>query len=1034
MKKMRAAILQLAFYDKKGESIMSLNQEYIRKIECYLDNIEKRIFKPICNLALEGFVTKERLSLSDAKKYDRIEYRKDEKWGKRWEYLWLFCSCKISSEYTGKRIVLKSEIAESTVWVNDIESGAFDLEHRYITLSQKAAKNESFSVAIESYAGDDDRNLTYINLPSSKHMSDNDLRQEIKDITLGTFNNEIFYLWMDIKTLYDLRNNLDENLLRTAMIDKGLKSVCDFLDIELPDNEFEPAVIKSREMLKPLFECKNGSTIPTMYAIGHSHLDLEWLWTKNETRRKTARTLGNQLKLIEEYDNYIYLQSQPWILETVKNEYPKLYDRVKKAINDGKIIVEGGMYVEADTNIPSGESLIRQFIFGKRFIKSEFGIESEILWLPDIFGCSGAIPQIMKKCGVKYFVNAKVPWMYNGGVDFPYSNFIWEGIDGSQVIAHMFQEYATEMTPSKVFEKWNSCVDKENVPARIYPFGHGDGGGGATRIHLEYANREGNLEGMPKVEMKSPNEFFSDIETKYKITDRYVGEIYYPAHRGTYTSQAKTKKLCRQSEFALRDAEIWSVIADRGNKKSEIDTLWKDVLFNDFHDIIPGSSIGTVYERAESSYENIIHKSDCIIFDSINSIVEEDDNAVTVFNSLGFERTELIELPKDFSSIKDEEGNKVLTQKIDNKILAEIFVPSMGYKTFYKANDNSDGFTEKQEPILENEFIRCVFNDKAELISVFDKENEFEFLSANSNEFRLYKDMPTFFDAWDIDSFYENCEVADEKDVRIIAVCHGELLSYIDAERKIGSSIIKQRISLKRNSRRIDFDTKIDWKETHKLLKVDFTSNIHTDEVISEIQYGYVKRPNHKSRLSDKERFEVCQHKWSVLREEGRGIAILNDSKYGISADGGRLNLTLLKSPSAPDLNADKGEHNFIYSMYVFNTALAESNIQKEALSLNVPLRYCMGTAKTKSIFKTNCDNIIIDTVKMAEDGSNDIIIRMYEAYNIYTKCKLAVNLDFKSAVITDMMEKNLYDAEIEDRDIKLSVKGFEVVTVRLIR
>lgn len=1012
---------------------MSLNEEYKRKIDCYIDNIEKRIFKPISCLELEGFATKERLTLDEAKGNEKSKYKSGEKWGKRWEYLWLFATCKIAPENAGNRIVLRSEIAESTVFVNDSVYGAFDLEHRYITLLPNAKGGEEFSVAIESYAGDDERNLSYVNLPCSTHLSDEELRQEIKDITIGTFSNEVFYLWMDIKTLYDLRNNLDENLLRTAMIDKGLKDVCDFLDIELPEEEFLQAVIKAREILKPLFECKNGSTAPTMYAIGHSHLDLEWLWTKNETRRKSARTLGNQLKIIEEYDNYIYLQSQPWILETVKNEYPELYERVKKAVSDGKIIVEGGMYVESDTNIPSGENLVRQFIFGKKFIKDEFGKESEILWLPDIFGCSASIPQIMKKCGVNYFINAKVPWMYNGGVEFPYNNFMWEGIDGTKVLTHMFQEYATELTPSKVFEKWNSCIDKENVPARIYPFGHGDGGGGATRIHLEYAHREENLEGLPKVEMKTPNEFFKDVEGKYTVTDRYVGEMYYPAHRGSYTSQAKTKKLCRQSEFALRDAELWSSVADSTNK-SETDALWKEVLFNDFHDIIPGTSIGAVYERAEKSYENVIEKCAGIISESVEKLVSADDNAITVFNSLGFERTAVIELPDGFAAIADENGNKVPVQNIDGKIYAEVTLPSVGYKTFYKADGECSLATQKETVVLENELIRCVFNEKAELISVFDKEKGIEFLQEASNKFRMYRDMPTFFDAWDIDSFYEKCEVSVGNNVKITAVYEGELISYIDTERTIGKSVIKQRISLKKDSRRVDFATNINWKETHKLLKVDFTSNIHTDEMISEIQYGYIKRPNHKTRLSDKERFEVCQHKWSVLKEEKRGFGIINDSKYGISADDGRMSLTLLKSPSAPDLNADKGVHDFTYSIYVFGDSLFDSGIQKEALCLNVKPVYCIGKAETKSIFKTNCDNVIIDTVKTAEDGSGDIIVRMYEAYNSYTNCELTVNMDFKKAVVTDMLENNICDAQTRNNTVNLKFGGFEVVTLRLVR
>ena len=354
-----------------------------------------------------------------------------------------------------------SRLIQSTI-------GDLDREHTHITLSYNAEAGQIFKISMEVYAGhnggDEILSDNYVVLIPEENITEfpEDVNQKtIKNGSFGAIREEVFQLWMDIRTLYDLRHNLDNNSLRKAMVDKGLTDVCDAVNIETEIDEFLRDVIKGREILKPLLECKNGSTVPVMYAIGNSHLDFEWKWTIGETRRKVARTIGNQLKLMEEYEDYKYIQSQPWTLDILKDEYPELYKDFKRAVKDGRIIVEGGMWVESDTNLPSGESLIRQFLFGKRFIKDEFGIESEMLWLPDIFGVSGAMPQIMKECGIKYFMNAKLPWIYNDGDPFPCGSFVWQGIDGSEILSYMTEDYAAKINPSNIFEKWNKEADKK---------------------------------------------------------------------------------------------------------------------------------------------------------------------------------------------------------------------------------------------------------------------------------------------------------------------------------------------------------------------------------------------------------------------------------------------------------------------------------------------------------------------------------------------------------------------------------------------
>lgn len=801
---------------------MALKMEYKRKIEYYIQNIPKRMYKPVGEFGFEGFFTYDRLSLEDAKKHERHILPKGLEWGKKWEYGWFFAQIEIPKECSGKKIVFAAKQGESVVFVNGKVVGAFDKEHTHITLTHSAKGGELFEIAMEAYAGHSeeyenimarDKVTLVLSEDDRKEFSDNINQRKVIDGTFGIFHEEVFQLWMDIKTLYDLRNNLDDNSLRKAKIDKALMKMCDAVNIELSIDEFICAVNKGREILNPELECKNGSTAPIIYAIGHSHLDLQWLWTTNETRRKAARTLGNQLKLIEEYPEYKYIQSQPWILETVKNEYPDLYEEVKKAVKTGNIVVEGGMYVESDTNILSGESLIRQFIFGKRFIKEEFGTESEIFWLPDSFGMTASLPQIMKGCGIKYFMNAKVTWQYNGGDEVPYSNFWWQGIDGSEILTNLTQEYATEMVPSKVFEKWEMNKEKADVPVVLLMYGHGDGGGGATRIHFEHLKRERDLEGMPKVIPESPNKFFEAMERDCEVNERYVGELYYSAHRGTYTTQAKTKKFNRQSEFALRDAELWSALLNK-NTKPETDLLWKTTLFNQFHDIIPGTSLTEVHKQTEKDLTGVIDKSREIVDSACIGIVDNNNDYITVFNSLSWERKAVIEVPKGYTSI---EGGK--TQKIGDKVVAQVCVPACGYKSFKLGKAPIVDSTADNDFILENNLIRAEFNEFGELVSVRDKESGIEFLSKSSNVFRMYQDMSMLFDAWDIDSFYENQEVELEKSAEVFVEYKGELESAIIVKRKINNSSITQRAILRKDSKRIDFETEVDWNEIHKLLK-----------------------------------------------------------------------------------------------------------------------------------------------------------------------------------------------------------------------
>jgi len=1026
---------------------MALKREYSGKINRFKEVIPKRMYQGLERVSFEGFITDEKLTFDEAHAHERSAYAEGTKWGKKWEYGWFFTTVVIPESCRGKRVVFKAELGECVAFVNGKVYGSIDREHSSITLAESAKGGEQFEIAMEVYAGHAGHDgiaqtTNTVPLATAVIPEDNmkefpeDVEQKtVKNGEIGIFQEDVFQFWMDFNTLFELRGHFEASSWRQANIDKCLEKVCDLLDVEAPLAVFFDKVKEARAIMASSLACKNGTSAPTMYAVGNSHLDLEWLWPVEETMRKGARTLGNQIRLLEEYDDYIYIHSQPWILASVKQDYPEFYEEIKEWVKKGRIIVEGGMWVESDTNMPSGESLIRQFIVGKRFISEEFGKESEILWLPDVFGCSAVLPQIMKGCGIKYFLNAKVGWVYNGGAPFPYHNFIWRGLDGSEVLTHVTGDYASGASPNSIRDKWvHLNAERMDIPAKLFLYGHGDGGGGATRIHQEYIKRERDLEGLPKVKMAPPKEYFEFVENDCEVNNKYQGELYFAAHRGTYTSQAKTKKLNRQSERALREAEMWACLLRKDSSASEkLEPLWKEVLFNHFHDVIPGSSITRVYERAEKSYAKVISEADAMTEKILSSVLSDKQDVFTVFNSLSWDRNELVELPNGYQKAYDMDGNAVETQVIDGKTLALVSVPSCGMASYQLCTEDSKiQETVKDELYLENDLIRAEFNDQGELVRVTDKEKGVEFLAGASNQFHVYQDAPTMFDAWDIDSFYEKLEVTDMTACEVKVEQRGNLLSSIVVSKKVNDSEIKQRISLRKDSKRIDFETEVDWNETHKLLKVDFNTNIHTDELISEIQFGHIKRPNHRSRQHDADRFEVCQHKWSALAEANRGFAVLNDCKYGIGAFEGEISLTLLKSAAAPALHADKGMHQFTYSVMPFTGTFFDSNVVRAGYELNYPVTTRVGAGANASFLRLSEKNVIAETMKFAEDGSGDLIIRLYECQNAYTTCKLEFGFDIQDVYITDMLENNKEQVEVEANGVTLRLKAFEILTLRV--
>ncbi len=1000
-------------------------------------------YRELGRVTFEGFVTRDQLRADQAKRRRFVPMPPGTRWGAKWEYAWFRADIVLPKPAAGECIVLKTDLSgnESAVYINGLPAGARDQFHHELTLAAKARGGERFHVLIEAYAGHGPQDPAggggpnphgHITVPEPPRT-----QATVGVCSFGIWEEDLYQLWIDTQTLYELMDEMaDKESLRVAAITDALKEMTLVVDLELPRTEMMKTVRAGRALLRPLLAARNGSTTPIMHAFGHAHIDVAWLWPLRETESKCTRTFATQLAMMNDYPEYKFFQSQPHLYWMMKQRYPALYALIRKAVKKGQWIPDGAMWVEADSNLSGGESLVRQFIHGKRFFKDEFGVENELLWLPDAFGFSGALPQIMAGCGVKYFSTSKLAWKFNGDAVFPYNTFWWEGIDGTNVLSYMHNNYGSGTNPSAIMRRWSERVQKDSTHVgRIVPFGWGDGGGGATRDHLEFLRRLKDLEGCPKCHIDAPVAFFRNLDTG-KLP-RWVGELYLAGHRGTYTTQAKTKKGNRASEVMLREAEMWGAVASVAAgfrfPLAEMNALWREVLLNQFHDIIPGSSIAQVYIEAEKSYAQVVDGASAMAGKARYLMVTKDREAVTVFNSLSWSRDAVVKLPEGFEGAVADDGLPVPTQKHEGSVYGLVRgIPSCGTLSVRKAKAGKVApVVTASSSILENELLRITFNKRGEISSIYDKEHKFEFAKAACNAFHLYKDVPSQFDAWDINSMYKQQEVQLADDAAVRSCAEGPVFGMVRLTRTIGESKLEQDIVLRAGSRRLEFRTRVDWRESHKLLKVNFPVTVTSEDALHEIQFGHVRRPTHATLPYDGARFEVCNQKWTALAEENRGAAVLNDCKYGVNVDGSSINLTLLRSPLMPDMMADKGVQEFTYALTCWAGTFKDSGVIREAYELNMPATVIPGKSPRKSIFSVSDPAVIIETIKLAEDGSGDLVVRLYEATRSSVTCTLATSLPVTRVVETNMLERALRKGKNNRGNISMSFRPFEIKTLR---
>lgn len=1067
-----------------------MNAEWRDRVDHWVRTLKEDFYEPLGEITWEASRTMEHLSPEEARELPFVPVQPGFVWGNTWEYCWFQGSVTLPAKAEGKRIVLNLDPdGESTLFVNGKSFGTYRAswvseKHHYVednVLTREGKAGERFDILMETYAGH-----YYPEAPTGgcatgpvleglyQDPLEEGRRRTLGVCTFGIWDEDAYQLYMDVQTLLGLLEVVDLSSLRAAKIAEALEQFTLTVDFEQDREARQASYREASAQLRPVMEAVNGSTQPVFYAIGNAHLDLAWLWPMAETHRKTSRTFAAQLRLLEEYPEYKFLQSQPASYEMCRKYYPELFERIRDAIGKGQWIAEGAMWVEPDTNMASGEALIRQLVHGKRYYKDVLGTDSVILWLPDTFGYTAALPQILQGCGVRYLVTQKIFWSYNDGEPFPYHYFTWRGMDGSEITSFLPTSYTYRTDPKEINDVWKNRVQARDLDAFLLPFGYGDGGGGPARDYVEYALRQKDIEGGVKVKMAGPLEFFEDMEKLGGPKNTYVGELYFSAHRGTYSSQADIKKNNRKSELMLREMEMWACAASlRGwtYPIEQADGLWKTLLLHQFHDILPGSSIARVYVEANAAHEKLQAEAAGITADAAAALMEKKEG-VTVFNSLSFDRKALITLPEEYADgAAKADGTAVPVQRTSEGVKALVSLPSCGAVSLYPkagkmpAEESSEtvaeaqgAFLQKTEDgfVMENSLVRARINGQGEVTSFRLKTENAgegglsrEYAAGPMNRLRLFKDVPRKFDAWDVDSNYICQEVQGAYDVELQPAEEG-LEAVLKVTGKISQSTYTQYIRLAADSRRLEFETTVDWKELHRMLKTAFPVNVYAENGINEIQFGYLERPAHRSRPYDQERFEVCNHRYSAFCDGNSGAAMLNNCKYGISMNGNSLELTLLRASASPEMRADNKVHHFTYAFTAWEGSFMDSDVVRQGYELNVKPYVAAGSGQDFSLLSIDRGNIILDTMKPAEDGSGDLILRLYESKKAAVTARIQFSPELLGAgsalnggedcapdchvYACDMLENVTEELPVTDGALALSFHPFEIKTIRISR
>jgi len=930
------------------------------------------------------------------------------RWGGRWDTTWFRLRASIPDDWAGDEVAAVVHLggdemvgftAEGQIWDREGRPvQGLHHKHRGCLVTGKADGGEPVELYVEA-AANPIPPWQLADWPLLMPDYDGAPLYVLGQADLATVDREVEALYFDLRVLQQLAGDARD---RSEVILEVARRTVDPADVA-------GSAVTARAQLAPLLG--SGSTSAhTITAVGHAHIDSAWLWPVRETKRKCARTFSNQLRLLERYPEHRFACSQALQYQWIKDGYPTLYEQIKAQVQAGRWEPVGGMWVEADTNLPSGESLVRQLVHGKRFFADEFGIETHELWIPDVFGYSAALPQIANQAGVTALVTQKMSW--NDTNVFPHSTFWWEGHDGSRVLAHFppANTYNGDFSVRELTQSQHNYQDHGRSERSLYPYGYGDGGGGPTGPMLESARRLADLVGLPRVEIGTVAEFLDRVRADATDLSTWVGELYLEAHRATLTTLAEVKRANRRGEEALRAAEMWSVAAGL-DRRDELDRAWKLLLLQQFHDIIPGSSIHWVYQDTARDHAEVAAVAEGVITEA-QTVLAGAPSGLVAFNPGSHDRTEVVEL-----------GGR----------LAVVSVPACGWASVDGGAPAPDfGPVEVTDSSLKNDRLRVTWDADGLLTSVWDQECGREVLAAGQrgNVFQLHEDHPKAFDAWDVDRSYLD-QVVDLIELESIEIVERDPRRCgVRFVRRFGDSTITQTMSLAAGSRRIEFHTEVDWQERHRFLKVAFPVAIRSSRATFEIQHGHVERPTVTNTSWDEARFEVCAHRWADLGEAGYGVALLNDCKYGYDIRGDVMRLSLLRGPGYPDPEADRGVHHFGYALLPHPGDVREAGVIAEAESFNLPLTIVAGAAGVSGqLISIDRPGVNVEALKWA-DRSEGIVVRLCEVWGSRRPARVTLNLPFASVVRTDLLERQVATVASEGQSVELALRPFELVTL----
>ncbi|WP_108722276.1 alpha-mannosidase [Gorillibacterium timonense] len=990
------------------------------KAKAILPRLREAIYEPVGELAIEAWLTKEPVPFADRMSGTPIGLlRTEDEWASLWECAWMHVTGEVPRSVAGHKVVVLLDVNGELCVVDDC-----GVPYRGLT-----TKRSTFDLILGSPCK---RELLIGNPAEGGERIDfwadaacNDLFGKftggtIKEATIAICNESYRRLYYDWEVLTELIEQLPETGARRAQVLQTLYEA----SLVLADLNPESAV-RAAGMLDKELSRKNGDTALEVSAIGHAHIDLAWLWPIRETIRKGARTFATALRNMENDPDYVFGASQPQLYQWMKERYPGLYKQVKERISEGRWEAQGAMWVEPDTNISGGEALVRQILYGKRFFREEFGRDMKVLWLPDVFGYSGSLPQLLKKAGVDYMMTQKLSWsVYN---THPHHSFYWEGIDGTRVLTHLPPEdtYNSPAAPRSVAKIESHYLDSNVSEHALMLFGIGDGGGGPGEEHLERLSRMKNLLGLPRVVQESSLAFFSKLEEEAHRFQAFKGELYLEKHQGTLTTQGRNKRYNRKLEIALRELEyaaslLWVLEGD-SYPADKLERIWKEVLLYQFHDILPGSSITRVYTESLERYEALAEELSGLIRQAYEHLAARFgwSGEAAVFNSLPWDRKEWIN--------RDGSWKRVA-------------VPAMGSLTLAASVQSEELPAERTatEQVLENEALSVRFGAEGHIESLYDKRNRRETLypGGRANVFSIYHDDG---DAWDFPQDYR------ERLAGMMQLTASR--AYVDGPHAVleqtyafGDSKLTQRIRLSAGETVLRFETEADWNESGKMLRVSFPVNVFADEVTCDIQFGSIKRPTTRNNLLEFARDEICAHRYIDLSEKDYGVALLNDCKYGHSVRGHVLDLNLLRSPHYPDPEADRAHHEFCYYLYPHAGDVVDAQVGRLGYELNVPLVLAEGPEGTagqvqskQPIALVTVENprIMLEAVKKAED-SDHLIIRLYETAGAHANTRLSFGLPCTTIEEANLMEEPTELLGEKVSELELAFKPFEIRTLRV--